>query len=229
MKAVKAGLVAMTHEEAKAAIESGSAEVAGETIDFKSEVISMYKYANEDPVWEGAVHNDGDVVISIDSTMDEALIASGKSRELMTNIQKLRKTAGLVVSDKIEAFYEEVGSSYGGTMSKYVKMNLKAFEDKFGGMIPLPKEYASASSNVLATATVDMDGVKLIVDIRTPALSVSPSVSDLASKFIATLSLNEVTDGQEISGKIDEEEFKLVEGKDFFKSATAMAKSENKL
>ena len=227
MKAVKQGLVNMTHEQAKAAIESGSAEVEGQVIDFKTEVISMYKYAKEDEAWEGCVHNDGDVVCAIDSTMDEKLIAAGKCRELITNIQKLRKVAGLVVTDKIEAFYEEQG---GNTMRKYIKGNLKTFEDKFKGMVPLPKELASEASSVLASTEVDMDGMgKLTVDIRSPQLSLSQSITDAAvAKFIATLSINDVTEAQEVTCKIDAAEHTLVEGKDFYKSATAMAVAENK-
>eukprot|EP00520_Triparma_pacifica_P017464 CAMPEP_0118664162 /NCGR_PEP_ID=MMETSP0785-20121206/17844_1 /TAXON_ID=91992 /ORGANISM="Bolidomonas pacifica, Strain CCMP 1866" /LENGTH=1166 /DNA_ID=CAMNT_0006558007 /DNA_START=14 /DNA_END=3514 /DNA_ORIENTATION=- len=226
MKAVKQGLVNMSHEEAKAAIAAGTAEVEGQSIDFTSEVISMYKYAKEDEAWEGAVHNDGDVVVSIDTTMDEMLISAGKCRELITNIQKLRKTAGLVVNDKVEAFYEEVG---GNTMRKYIKGNLKTFEDKFKGMVPLPAELASEGSNVLASTEVDLDGMKLIVDIRTPALSISQSVNDdMVAKFLATLDINDIKDAQEVPCKIDSSEHTLVEGKDFYKSATEMAKAENK-
>ncbi|GMH86750.1 hypothetical protein TL16_g10641, partial [Triparma laevis f. inornata] len=108
MSGVKKGLVAMTHEEAKQAIESGSAEIDGVSIDFKTEVLSKYTYAKEgDARWEGAVHSDGDVVVAIDTQEDPELIASGKCREIITNIQKLRKTAGLEMGDKVEAFYEE--------------------------------------------------------------------------------------------------------------------------
>ena len=141
MSGVKKALVAMTHEEAKKAIADGSAEVGGVTIDFKSEVLSKYTYAKEgDERWEGAVHSDGDVVVAIDTKEDPALVAAGKCREVITNIQKLRKSAGLEMADKVEAFYKEVGAAMGGTLAACIKSNADTFVKKFDGMVPLPEE-----------------------------------------------------------------------------------------
>lgn len=227
MASVKKGLVSMSHEDAKAAVARGSAEVEGVTIDFKTEVLSMYKYAKEDSAWEGSVHSDGDVVVSIDTTPDEALISAGKCRELITNIQKLRKSAGLVIEDKIEAFYDEVGSANGGSMFKCIAANAQTFENKFKGMVPLPRSFANQNSVVLDSTTIDVDGVKYIVEIRTPAVAINKGLEAGAVEFLSTYDVAELSAGLELACKIDDDQFTLTEGKDFFLSATALAKANN--
>ena len=187
----------------------------------------MYKYAKEDSAWEGSVHSDGDVVVSIDTTPDEALISAGKCRELITNIQKLRKSAGLVIEDKIEAFYDEVGSANGGSMFKCIAANAQTFENKFKGMVPLPRSFANQNSVVLDSTTIDVDGVKYIVEIRPPAVAINKGLEAGAVEFLSTYDVAELSAGLELACKIDDDQFTLTEGKDFFLSATALAKANN--
>ncbi|GMH96916.1 hypothetical protein TrST_g6254 [Triparma strigata] len=229
MSSVKKGLVAMTHEEAKKAISSGSAEVEGVVIDFKTEVLSKYTYAKEgDSRWEGAVHSDGDVVIAIDTQEDPELVASGKCREIITNIQKLRKTAGLEMTDKVEAFYAEVGAKMGGTLAACVKSNVGTFEKKFDGMVPLPVEMAS-TTKVFASATVEIGSTNVVIDIRPPAVSVAKKVGEEERMFLNTVDVEDVVVGMELKCKIDGKEFEFTEGKEFFTDATKRAKVEKVL
>ena len=225
MSGVKKALVAMTHEEAKKAISDGSAEVGGVEIDFKSEVLSKYTYAKEgDERWEGAVHSDGDVVVAIDTKEDPALVAAGKCREVITNIQKLRKSAGLEMGDKVEAFYSEVGATMGGSLAACIKSNADTFVKKFDGMVPLPEELAS-SSKVYASATVEVGSSKVVISIRPPAVSVAPGVKDGPKMFLATVDVKNLERGMKLKCNIDGEDVELNEGKEWFLNATDRAKA----
>mmetsp|Transcript_20135 Transcript_20135/g.40307 ORF Transcript_20135/g.40307 Transcript_20135/m.40307 type:complete len:1168 (+) Transcript_20135:227-3730(+) len=226
MSGVKKALVAMTHEEAKKAIADGSAEVGGVTIDFKSEVLSKYTYAKEgDERWEGAVHSDGDVVVAIDTKEDPALVAAGKCREVITNIQKLRKSAGLEMADKVEAFYKEVGAAMGGTLAACIKSNADTFVKKFDGMVPLPEELAS-SSKIYASATVDIGASKVVISIRPPSVSVASGVGEGPRMFLATVDVKDLERGMALKCNIDGEDMELSEGKEWFLNATDRAVAE---
>ena len=47
---------------------------------------------------------EGDVVIAVDCTQDEAIISAGRAQELVNHVQQLRKSAGLGLSDHVEVF-----------------------------------------------------------------------------------------------------------------------------
>jgi isoleucyl-tRNA synthetase len=49
--------------------------------------------------------NEGTLTVALDATLDETLIAEGLARELVHHVQKLRKDAGLEVTDRIELRY----------------------------------------------------------------------------------------------------------------------------
>jgi len=40
------------------------------------------------------------------TTLDDELLETGYSREIVNRIQKLRKTSGISIEDRIEVFYE---------------------------------------------------------------------------------------------------------------------------
>eukprot|EP00957_Ditylum_brightwellii_P148833 11331113-Ditylum_brightwellii.AAC.1 len=100
MKAVKAA-------EAVACMEKGSLVVEEVTIDAKTELISKLAFSKEGDHWESTPNQEGDVVVAVDCTQDEAILAAGKSRELINHIQQLRKSAGLDLTDIVEVFFQE--------------------------------------------------------------------------------------------------------------------------
>ena len=52
---------------------------------------------------------DGEVLAVLDLRRDDSLISAGLARELVNRVQKLRKSAGLVVTDEVEVFYRAEG------------------------------------------------------------------------------------------------------------------------
>ena len=70
----------MSHDDAKAAIASGSATIEGHEIDFKTQVLSKMVFSKEGSEWEAAVNGEGTIVVAIDTTKDEKLISAGQAR-----------------------------------------------------------------------------------------------------------------------------------------------------
>jgi Domain of unknown function (DUF5915) len=53
---------------------------------------------------------DGEVLAVLDLRRDDSLVSAGLARELVNRVQKLRKAAGLVVTDEVEVFYRTEGA-----------------------------------------------------------------------------------------------------------------------
>ena len=199
-----------------AALESGSIDVEGITIDTKTEIISKLSFSREGDQWESASTPEGDVVAAIDCTQDEAILASGKARELINHIQQLRKSAGLDMKDVVEAFFEESVES----TETAVAMNVALFENKFKGAVPVPKSCAPKWSVVIASDTVEVGGSKVVVSICRPALAAKDGLADLACTYLSSLEPSSVEKGAVLTFTIDEEAMSLTEGKDFWLSTT---------
>jgi len=221
MKAVKTFVTNLSHADAVAALESGSLEVEGITIDTITEIVSKLSFSREGDQWEAASTPEGDVVAAIDCTQDEAILASGKARELINHIQQLRKSAGLDMKDVVEAFFEESVES----TESAVSMNVSLFENKFKGSVPVPKRCAPTWSVVIAEEAVEVGGSKVVVSICRPALATKDGLSELACTYLSTVEPCTVEKGAVLTCSIDGEEMSFTEGKDFWLSAAAKMKA----
>lgn len=223
MKAAKAKITGLTHDEAVAALESGSLEVEGVAIDTKTEVVSKLSFSKEGEEWEATPSQEGDVVVAIDCTQDEAILSAGKSRELINHVQQLRKAAGLDLKDTVEVFFDEEEGV--ASTENAVAMNVSLFETKFKGNVPLPKKFAPSWSVPLRSDNVEVGGSKVEVSICRPALAVKNGLPDSASMFLSTVDPAAVDAGATLSCTVDGASHTVKEGEDFWLSAAAMVKA----
>ena len=128
MKAAKAKITGLTHDEAVAALDSGSLEVEGVAINTKTGVVSKLSFSKESEEWEATPSQEGDIVVAIDCTQDEAILSAGKSRELINHVQQLRKAAGLDLKDTVEVFFDEEEGI--ASTENAVAMNVSLFVNK---------------------------------------------------------------------------------------------------
>jgi len=217
MKAVKGSITELSHTDAVAALEKGSLEVEGVTIDTLTEVVSKLSFSREGDQWEASSTPEGNVVVAVDCTQDEAILAAGKARELINHIQQLRKSAGLDMKDVVEAFFDEPVAS----TESAVAMNVSLFKNKFKGSVPVPKEFAPSWSVLIASDNVEVGGSKVNVSICRPALAAKDGLSDLAATYLSTVEPSTVETGSVLKCKIDGTEISVTEGKDFWLSTTA--------
>ena len=47
----------------------------------------------------------GDILVMLDTTPDKEMLEEGVAREVINRVQKLRKSAGLKVNDKVTMYY----------------------------------------------------------------------------------------------------------------------------
>eukprot|EP00555_Chaetoceros_dichaeta_P003208 CAMPEP_0198249896 /NCGR_PEP_ID=MMETSP1447-20131203/1263_1 /TAXON_ID=420782 /ORGANISM="Chaetoceros dichaeta, Strain CCMP1751" /LENGTH=1167 /DNA_ID=CAMNT_0043934629 /DNA_START=67 /DNA_END=3570 /DNA_ORIENTATION=- len=213
MKVAKDIITKMSHAEALASIEKGSLEVEGVTINTKTEIVSKLAFSRDGDNWESASSADGGCVVAVDCTQDEAILSSGMARELITYIQKLRKSAKLEMQDVIEAFFDEDAT---GVAEKAVAMNVSLFRTKFKGSVPLPKRFAPKWSVVLGSDVVEIGGSKVEVSICRPAIAVKDGLDADACAFLGTVDPLSTETGVKMQCSIDGVGHSMKEGEDFW-------------
>eukprot|EP00566_Odontella_aurita_P004184 CAMPEP_0113545400 /NCGR_PEP_ID=MMETSP0015_2-20120614/11240_1 /TAXON_ID=2838 /ORGANISM="Odontella" /LENGTH=1181 /DNA_ID=CAMNT_0000445761 /DNA_START=46 /DNA_END=3591 /DNA_ORIENTATION=+ /assembly_acc=CAM_ASM_000160 len=224
MKAVKAAITGMSHEDAVACLEKGSLEVEGVTIDAKTEITSKLAFSKEGDHWESTSNHEGTVVVALDCTQDEAILSAGKSRELINHVQQLRKSAGLDLKDIVEVFFrEEAGHN---STERAVAGNVALFEAKFKKSVPLPSKFAPGWAVALRSDTVDVGGSKVEVSICRPSVVARDGLEDPAvASFLSSLDPAGVKEGAVLDFTVDGSKFSLKEGKDFWLSTLSKVRA----
>jgi isoleucyl-tRNA synthetase len=96
MKEAATRIGTLTAEEWAHLANGGSMEIAGEAIN--AEDIVVNRTARGDVV----IEVDAGLTVAIDHTLDEALIHEGWARELTSRLQRMRRDAGLEITDRID-------------------------------------------------------------------------------------------------------------------------------
>ena len=217
-------LIDLTLQEAIAALEKGEIEIEGVSINTETEIISKLSFARPETYWEATSTPEGSIVVAVDCTQDEAIISSGKSRELINVVQQLRKGAGLDISDKVEIFFKEEGD----VIENAVKQNVSLFSTKLKGLVPIPMKFCQSWSVVLGQDTAEVGGVKVEVMICRPAVAAKDGLDEGVNSF---LSLVDVNGGKEESLQctINGKDYDLKQGTDYWWTAMEKAKATKEL
>ncbi len=115
----------------KAKTLRGAVEVGGVTLE-PTELVFMLQPKFDAAVYEGLASADGRFMVLIDITKDESIVLEACSREMTNRVQKLRKSTGLRVQDKVTAYVSEKGGD--GSVSRALQM----FKDGIRKQIGLP-------------------------------------------------------------------------------------------
>ncbi|KAJ3223193.1 isoleucine--tRNA ligase [Clydaea vesicula] len=100
---VRAGLSKLTEKDAKEFAKHKKLVVAGVTLT--EEDLKIIKFVDaKDSTFEA--HFDTNVIVLLDTVLDQSLIDEGIAREVMNRVQKLRKKAGLQPIDDVNYHYE---------------------------------------------------------------------------------------------------------------------------
>jgi len=227
MKDFKTFVTSMSHADAVACLENGGLDFEGLTISAKDELVSKLSFSKEGDHWESTSTPEGDVVVAVDCTQDEAIISAGQSRELINAIQQLRKAAGLDLSDKVEVFFEE--SAGMSVVEKAVSSNVSSFETKFQGAVPVPKKFAPSWSVVLRSDTTEIGGSKVEVSICRPAVAGKDGLDDGVAYFLSTVEPSNVADKPTLSITVDGKEITLKQNEDFWVSTVEKLRATKSL
>jgi len=88
-------------------MHSGVIELCGFTLT-KDDIVVKREFNGDVKKYEACVSDDGSLMIAIDTTCDDELMLELRARSIIAMVQKLRKSAGLVVSDLIDIYYEVI-------------------------------------------------------------------------------------------------------------------------
>ncbi|KAL3789736.1 hypothetical protein HJC23_006729 [Cyclotella cryptica] len=219
MKAFKSFVTELSHADAVATLEKGELDFEGLSINTKEELISKLSFSKEGDHWESSSTQEGDVVVAVDCTQDEAILSAGRSRELINAIQQLRKAAGLDLSDQVEVFFEEMPGM--NTIESAVSANVNLFEAKFRGAVPVAKRYAPSWSVALRSDTVEIGGAKVDVSICRPAVAGKDGLGDEVQYFLSTLEPSDVVGKESLTFSVDGREITITQGQDFWVNTIA--------
>ncbi|CBQ72357.1 probable ILS1-isoleucyl-tRNA synthetase [Sporisorium reilianum SRZ2] len=143
---VRKGLESVTSDDAKRYRETGKLNVAGvDLVEGDLRVIRYVETKEIDGTFES--NTDGNVVVLLDVQQRPELVSEGTAREVVNRIQRLRKKAGLVATDEVDAFYSfeaGLGQALAECIESQPETFMKALRRK-----PLPEAEKRAEAKVI--------------------------------------------------------------------------------
>jgi hypothetical protein len=86
-------------------MNTGVVTLCGFTLT-KEDIVVKREFNGDAKRFEAAASDDGSLMVAVDTTVDEEMLSELRARSIVSAVQKLRKSSGLVVSDVVEVFYE---------------------------------------------------------------------------------------------------------------------------
>lgn len=103
----------------------------------------------------------GEILVLLDTTPDQTMLEEGVAREVINRVQKLRKSAGLKVSDKVTMFYTVSPEAH--TLSRIIQEHLDYIQTSSKTPLrPLPSPVPSSS---LSREEYELKGAKLTLTV----------------------------------------------------------------
>jgi isoleucyl-tRNA synthetase len=129
--------------------EEVTIEVAGEKARLEPDHLAVIEEARGELV----VESDEGMTVALDAAIDDELRAEGVARELVSRVQRLRKEAGLAVSDRIRLgiFGAPEVQAAARSFADYIRGQVLAVELEIGDL--------SAATDYDTVQDIDLDGV----------------------------------------------------------------------
>ncbi|KAN0064625.1 isoleucine--tRNA ligase [Thecaphora frezii] len=144
---VRKGLDSVTSDDAKTYMDTGKINVAGvELVEGDLRVIRYVETKEIEGNFES--NTDGNVVILLDVEVRPELQSEGTAREVINRIQRLRKKAGLVATDEVDAFYSFAEGS-GAALAECIESQAETFVKTLRRR-PLPVSERKADAKIIA-------------------------------------------------------------------------------
>merc|ERR1719266_1985870 len=161
-KSVMADIKKLDDATVTAFVDGGNLEVQGHTLA-REEVRIMYTFAGDRPDLAERYEADscGEILVLLDTTPDQTMLEDGVAREVINRVQKLRKSAGLKVSDKVTMFYTVSPAEH--SLSRIVVEHLDYIQTS--SRTPLRLLPSPAPSSSLSREEYELKGAKLTLTV----------------------------------------------------------------
>lgn len=184
--------------------------------------------------YEAAVSECGSLMIAVDTTCDEEILQELRARTFAATVQKLRKTAGLVVSDRVEIFYEESDglspTSVSAAMLHHATSTVKRIKSLPLSMGLCPKQAIVLIREVVTDGDISKSPVTIVltqpcVAVDVGAIEGTDAVRTMAAMYLQSMDYDRLSEMQEVRVTVDNNPLVLLRGKHFFHSANEMVAS----
>ena len=239
MKEVQTAINSLANADILAFMASGAITICG--FDFtKEDIIVKREFKGDASKYQAEVSDDGSLMVCVNFICDDEILQELRARQLGASVQRLRKSSGLVVAEKVEIFYEDTKTGSTGPNSiaeallKHADMTVKRIKT-----LPLPlalkPKYASVrGSEKLNDADISKNTVELV--LTNPIASVSAfqvakllGVSaddakvDMAAMYLQTMDYERLLALESLTLRLDANPaIKLLRGVHYFGSAVEM-------
>lgn len=156
-KRVMGALAKLTAEDVEKMDKEHKITVEGFELT-EEDVVIKREFQCAEPQYEGSVSSDHSFVAAIDTTQDDEIFALGIAREFVNRVQKMRKSAGLVPSDRIKVFYAKKEGD-DESVEKAVEAHKQSIEERLDCTITNTAE-VPASESVIISGEDEISEVK---------------------------------------------------------------------
>ncbi|GMH37086.1 hypothetical protein BSKO_04959 [Bryopsis sp. KO-2023] len=168
---------AIAQLEQSGKIELGGQEVMAEEV----KVLREFKPPEGVDTTNIEANGDSDVLVVMDLSLDTELLEQGLAREIVNRFQKLRKKAGLTVTDVVELYYEIPGAENGTPVDPMLLNVLQSrgqyFKEAMGvPLLAIDQKFSQASVELARESQVvggDESKATFIAIITTPSIQVN--------------------------------------------------------
>jgi len=233
MKEVQKAISQLNQDQILAFMSTGYMTVAGFELT-KDDLVVRRQFTGDDKIYEATVTDDGTLLVAIDTRCDEEMLQELRASTIAATVQKLRKSAGLVVSDVVEVFFEEKGDLFASAVGKHAEAVIKRIRT-----LPLPASFMPKYAPVIATEVIDDTDISktpLTIYLTRPTLSVntkavasslqSESALDLTVNYLQTLDYPRSVGQEALQFIVEGTKVDLLSRVHFFPTAFEMLKAD---
>lgn len=188
-------------------------------------------------------------MICIDTTCDDEILQELRARTFAATVQKLRKSAGLVVGDKVEIFYDESseGSGINSGINSISAAMLKHSAATVKRIKCLPLDYSLCSKQAIVVYKeiindTDISKSPITIYLTQPCIAVDvhmitstllssvesskgENVSNMAAMYLQSMEYERISSLSSVEVTVDSISLVLQRGKHFFLTANEMVTS----
>jgi isoleucyl-tRNA synthetase len=214
----------------------GAVNIGGQALE-PSDLVFMLQPKFDAETYEGLASADGRFMILIDITKDESIILEACSREMTNRVQKLRKSTGLQVADKVTAYVSDNGGD--GSVFKALQMFKDGVRKQIG--LPLyPASFRPKYGTQIGVDTFKYGKGEVSVELVVPGPTMCPDEALMASckgdkslvekvnAFVSTMGLETLGSLDTLTATVDKEEVTLKKGEHYFMSVEEMVAVHHK-
>ena len=230
MKDVAKAITDLTQKDIVQFMESGIITLCGFDLT-KDDLVVKREFNGDNKRFEAAVSDDGSLLVAIDTLCDEELYLEMRARVLVSSVQKLRKSSGLVMTDVVEVFFSEPENSTGvrDAVAKHASSIFKKLR-----CVPLPESFRPKHCQEIAKEKIRNDEFSngdvtifftlpcVAIDDEALAALGSSEVVPMLSMYMQSMAYDRALSSPSHQINIDGKSFKLLKDVHYFSSTYDM-------